>query len=220
MMADEASLTQVDQLLLQRAKYEQWLSRLDASGTKAPESVRTKVRADYEARLKGVMAELRTHVESVETALKARRETVSGLDGRRADVEERLAEAEVRHAVGEYNDDEWSAVATEAQAVLDDLAQRLAVEQAEISRLSDVPRLMTAPTPATPVPAPAAKAAPAPKAPAHDMPPLLTEPVFDEPTPSPTPAAAAEPVLRLVEDQPPAAAVEPPAGAPKFVPRT
>jgi hypothetical protein len=221
-MADtDASLTQVDQLLQQRAKYEQWLARLDGTGTRAPEAVRQKVRADYEARLREVLTELRTHVDAVETALAARRETVAGLDARRADVEERLAEAEVRHAVGEYNDDEWSAVATEAQAVLDDLAGRLGAEQAEIARLSEVQRLMAPPAPAppsAPAPMPVA-AAPAP-APSDDMPALLTEPVFDEPTPSPTPApVAAEPVLRLVEDAP-APAAQAPAGAPKFVPRT
>jgi uncharacterized coiled-coil protein SlyX len=219
-MADtDASLTQVDQLLQQRAKYEQWLARLDGTGTRAPEAVRQKVRADYEARLRDVLTELRTHVDAVETALAARRETVAGLDARRADVEERLAEAEVRHAVGEYNDDEWSAVATEAQAVLDDLAGRLGAEQAEIARLSEVQRLMAPPAPVAPA-APAAAAPPAVPVPGHDMPTLLTEPVFDEPTPSPTPApVAAEPVLRLVEDVP-APSAEAPAGAPKFVPRT
>jgi len=221
-MADvDTPLGQVDELLQQRQKYEQWLAKLDEAGTRAPESVRNKVRSDYQARLEAVVAELGTHVESIEAALASRRETVAGLDARRADVEERLAEAEVRHAVGEYSDDEWSAVASEAQAVLDDLAGRLAGEQAEIARLTEVQRLVT--KPAVPPPAPAAPPAPEPAAaPTADLA-LITEPdISAEAGGGGGQEDAAPPsTLRLVEDEavPSDSGVQP-IGAPKFVPRT
>jgi hypothetical protein len=219
-MADvDTPLAQVDELLQQRQKYEQWLAKLDQAGSRAPEAVRNKVRGDYQARLEAVVAELGTHVESIEAALATRRETVAGLDARRADVEERLAEAEVRHVVGEYTDDEWSAVASEAQAVLDDLAGRLAAEQAEISRLNDVQRLVT--KPAAP-PSAGARPAPEPGSAGPDLT-LITEPdLSSDAAQTAEPPAPTSP-LRLVEDEPPALATDggvQPIGAPKFVPKT
>ena len=219
-MADvDTPLAQVDELLQQRQKYEQWLAKLDEAGTRAPESVRSKVRSDYQARLEAVVAELGTHVESIESALAGRRETVAGLDARRADVEERLAEAEVRHAVGEYSDDEWSAVASEAQAVLDDLAGRLAGEQAEIARLNEVQRLVT--KPAVAPPEPGAPPAPDPvAAPPADLG-LITEPDISADAGGGQEEATPPSTLRLMEDEaaPTDGGVQP-IGAPKFVPRT
>lgn len=219
-MADvDTPLAQVDELLQQRQKYEQWLAKLDGAGTRAPEAVRTKVRSDYQARLEAVVAELGTHVESIDAALTSRRETVAGLDARRADVEERLAEAEVRHSVGEYSDDEWSAVASEAQAVLDDLAGRLAGEQAEIARLSEVQRLVT--KPAAVAQEPVAPAPPEPlAAPMTDLA-LITEPDFSAEAGGGREDDAPASTLRLVEDEAvPADSGVQPIGAPKFVPRT
>jgi len=218
-MADvDTPLAQVDELLQQRQKYEQWLAKLDEAGTRAPESVRNKVRSDYQARLEAVVAELGTHVESIEAALSGRRETVAGLDARRADVEERLAEAEVRHAVGEYSDDEWSAVASEAQAVLDDLAGRLAGEQAEIARLTEVQRLVT--KPAAP-PAPVAPPSPEPvSAPTAELA-LITEPDISADSHGGQDEATPPSTLRLMEDEAaPADGGVQPVGAPRFVPRT
>jgi hypothetical protein len=216
-MADvDTPLAQVDELLRQRQKFEQWLAKLDEAGTRAPEAVRNKVRADYQARLEAVVAELGTHVESIDAALAGRRETVAGLDARRADVEERLAEAEVRHAVGEYSDDEWSAVASEAQAVLDDLAGRLAGEQAEIARLTEVQRLVTKPAAAPPVPAAPEPAA----APTAEMA-LITEPDISTDARGGQEDAPPAAPLRLVEDEAADAGSGIQAiGAPKFVPRT
>jgi hypothetical protein len=217
-MADvDTPLAQVDELLRQRQKFEQWLAKLDEAGTRAPEAVRNKVRADYQARLEAVVAELGTHVESIDAALAGRRETVAGLDARRADVEERLAEAEVRHAVGEYSDDEWSAVASEAQAVLDDLAGRLAGEQAEIARLTEVQRLVTKPAAAPPVPAAPEPAAAAPTAELA----LITEPDISTDARGGQEDAPPAAPLRLVEDEAADAGSGIQAiGAPKFVPRT
>jgi hypothetical protein len=219
-MADvDTPLAQVDELLQQRQKFEQWLAKLDEAGTRAPESVRKKVRSDYQARLEAVVAELGTHVDSIEAALGGRRESVAALDARRADVEERLAEAEVRHAVGEYSDDEWSAVASEAQAVLDDLAGRLAGEQAEIARLTEVQRLVTKPA-ASPL-VHVAATAPEPVGAAPSDLALITEPEISADADGGRDEATPPTTLRLVEDEasPTESGVQP-IGVPKFVPRT
>ena len=157
-MADtDSPLAQVDHLLQQREQYEQWLARLEGSGSKAPDAVRQKVRSDYQARLDAVMVELRSHVASVETALSGHNESLASLEARQTDIQERLAEAEIRHTVGEYTDDEWGAVGAEAEAALDEIGRRIGAEQGEITRLSAVLHLV-----AKPAPAPAPAAAPAP----------------------------------------------------------
>ena len=142
-MADtDSPLAQVDHLLQQREQYEQWLARLDGTGSKAPDAVRQKVRADYQARLDAVLVELRSHASSVEEALSGHNEALASLEARQTDIQERLAEAEIRHAVGEYTDDEWGAVGAEAEAALDEIGRRIGAEQGEITRLSAVLQLV------------------------------------------------------------------------------
>jgi len=180
-MADtDSPLAQVDHLLQQREQYEQWLARLDGTGSKAPDAVRKKVRADYQARLDAVLVELRSHASSVETALSGHSEALASLEARQTDIQERLAEAEIRHAVGEYTDDEWGAVGAEAEAALDEIGRRIGAEQGEITRLSAVLHLVA--KPAAPAAAPA---------PTLSIPTPMPEPVAAEPEPPVTPVSGA-----------------------------
>jgi hypothetical protein len=190
-MADtDSPLAQVDHLLQQREQYEQWLARLDGTGSKAPDAVRQKVRTDYQGRLDAVLVELRSHASAVETALSGHTEALASLEARQADIQERLAEAEIRHAVGEYTDDEWSAVGAEAEAALDEIGRRIGAEQGEITRLSAVLHLVAKPPAPPPAPSPALR---------------IPAPMPEPPAPEPeAPAAPAAPV----------------SGAPRFVPKT
>src|SRR5512132_1168178 len=104
----------IEGLLQQRAQFEQWLARLDSTQDKAPPAVRAKVRGDYEARLRGVIDQLRGHSATISQELERHRATQSGLDHERSKVEEELAEAEVRHLVGEYTDNEWQRLSDQA----------------------------------------------------------------------------------------------------------
>lgn len=179
-MADtDSPLAQVDHLLQQREQYEQWLARLDGTGSKAPDAVRQKVRADYQARLDAVLVELRSHVSSVETALSGHTEALASFEARQTDIQERLAEAEIRHAVGEYTDDEWGAVGAEAEAALDEVGRRIGAEQGEITRLSAVLHLVAKP------------AAPVAPAPTLRIPTPMPEPAASEPEASAAPVSGA-----------------------------
>jgi hypothetical protein len=180
-MADtDSPLAQVDRLLQQREQYEQWLARLDSTGSKAPDAVRQKVRSDYQARLEAVLVELRSHVSAVEMALSGHNEAMASLEARQTDIQERLAEAEIRHAVGEYTDDEWSAVGAEAEAALEEIGRRIGAEQGEITRLSAVLHLVAKPAPPPPAPAPTLR-----------TPTPMPEPVAAEPeAPAPSPSGA------------------------------
>ena len=181
--------TTIEGLLQQRAQYEQWLARLDAAGDKAPPSVRERVRGDYEMRLKGVIEQLRGHSATISEELERHRRTQSGLDQEKRTVEEELSEAEVRHAVGEYSEDEWNRMAQQNNDRLARLRGELSGVGHEIARLAEVQGLISG-TPKRPEPAPAPAPPPAP-------PPVAVAP---EPEPEP---------VHLVEPTPPPAAARP-----------
>ena len=191
------SAAPVEQLLEQRAQYEKWLLRLDTSGGTASETVRQRVRADYQLRLDGVVEQLKGHGSAITAELDRHRNRVHDLDGRRTAAEETLAEAEVRHTVGEFADTEWQRISGDMNATLERIVNQLSVEQLEVHRLEEVERVILAP---------AAVSAPPPVPPAGRG------------AAAPPPAAALAPAPPRNEP-PPTFAPAPPMGAPRFVPR-
>jgi hypothetical protein len=186
--------TTIEALLQQRAQYEQWLARLDSTGDKAPPAVRARVRSDYETRLRGVIEELRGHAATIATELDRHKGAQTGLDHERREAEEALAEAEVRHAVGEYSEDEWRKVSEDSNEKLTRLRSELRRVGDEIARLAEVqgliggaPKRVESPAPA---PAPVRAAAP-------PVPEPEPEPERESPAPAPAasrPAAKVAPI--------------------------
>jgi hypothetical protein len=140
----EAEIT-IEELLEQRRQYEEWLAKLDASGDKAPPAVRQRVRGDYEARLQSVMEQLRGRGAAISEELERHHASQAELDRQRRAAEEALAEAEVRHTVGEYTEDEWRRVSEESRREIDQLRNRLRGTGAEITRLTGIQAVITAP---------------------------------------------------------------------------
>jgi hypothetical protein len=191
----------IETLLEQRAQYEQWLAKLDSTANKAPEAVRQKVRADYEVRLRGVIERLRGHSATIAEELQRHQSAKGELDAQRRTAEEELAEAEVRHTVGEYTDDEWRRISEESDRKLGGLRDQLKTVGSEITRLVEVQGLIAAPAPAR-APEPAAPAPPPAddyieRSPPPPPPPPMAEPVAEAPppkaTPRPTPSRGREP---------------------------
>jgi hypothetical protein len=187
----------IEALLEQRAQFEQWLAKLDSAADKAPPAVRQKVRADYELRLRGVIDRLRSHAATIADELHRHQTAQGDFDAQRRHAEEELAEAEVRHTVGEFGDDEWRRISEESDNKLNALREQLKTVGKEIARLAEVQSLIAAPTRATePV-----AAAPAPGA--EDLiersppPPPPTQPIAEaaspqRPAPRPQPTRARE----------------------------
>ena len=180
----------IEALLGQRARYEEWLAKLDSAANKAPESVRHKVRADYEVRLRGVIERLRGHAATIAEELQRHQTAQAQLDGQRREAEEELAEAEVRHTVGEFGQDEWRRISEESDRRLGGLREQLKTVGAEIARLVEVQGLIAA----TPKPAP----------------PPVAEEVIERSPPPPAQPPAAEPVAEAPPKPPQRAA--PPRG--------
>src|SRR4029079_4498270 len=97
---------------------------------------------DYEARLRGVIEQLRGHAATIAGELERHRSSQSQLDGERRQAEEELAEAEVRYAVGEYTEEEWQRIRGESDGRLHHLREQLRSVGQEISPLAHVEQLI------------------------------------------------------------------------------
>jgi hypothetical protein len=204
----------IEALLQERARFQQWLAKLDGAAGSAPAGVRQKVRADYESRLQTVIEQLKSHAATIQEELDRHRKSQHDLDGRRAGAEEALAEAQVRYAVGEYSDEEWGRLNSDGSGTLEGLQRELAQVESEIARLVEVQGLIAAPAP-EPTPEPLATAVPEP-------PPVAAQPRPAPPIemlPDPTPDMAAASTASLPNDPTPDIQPAPAAGAPRFVPK-
>jgi hypothetical protein len=128
----------IESLLEQRSQYEEWILRLDTSGDKASPAVRERVRGDYQARLESVMEQLRGRSAGIAEELERQHASQAALDRERRSAEEALAEAEVRHTVGEYTEDEWRRLADQSRKNIEQLRGRLREIGTEITRLTEL----------------------------------------------------------------------------------
>lgn len=156
----------IESLLEQRTQYEEWLLRLDTSGDKASPSVRQRVRGDYQARLDQVMEQLRSRGATIAEELERQHASQAEIDRERRSAEEALAEAEVRHSVGEYDQGEWKRLVDQSKKEIEQLRGKLRTIGAEITRLTEIQALIAAPrsggapaAPATPAAGPSPRAA-------------------------------------------------------------
>jgi hypothetical protein len=203
-MAKAETEATIEELLEQRTQYEEWLAKLDSSGDKAPPAVRQRVRGDYEARLHGIMEQLRGRAAAVGEELERHHASQAELDRQRRAAEEALAEAEVRHSVGEYTQDEWRKVSEDSRRDIEQLRSKLRTIGAEITRLTEVQGVISAPragTQATPV-VPAR--APAPRPEVIEQAPLVTH--------------VADPMAEPMDVQSPRLMQKPPEPAPSPAP--
>jgi hypothetical protein len=198
----------IEALLEQRLQYEEWILRLDTSGDKASPAVRQRVRGDYEARLESVMEQLRGRGAAIAEELERQHASQAELDQERRTAEEALAEAEVRHSVGEYSEEEWRRHSEQSKRGIEQLRARLRAIGSEIVRLSEIQALIAGPRGAAAAPPP--QPPPAPRAARPEVveqAPLVTH-VAEEPEPRGQPEPAAIPVdemafLKSVSDEEP-----------------
>ncbi len=188
----------IDRLLARRQQFEEWIAKLDAAAAGAPDGGRTRVRPDYQARLDETREELRGHQGEIADQLADLRVRQDELVAREREASEALAEAELRHAVGEYDDRHFEKLRKEHDRAAGEARGKLERIAGEISRLGDVQALIAPPTPAAP-PAPAPKAQipppppPTPPAPAPSVRAPAPAPAADEPAGSPPGAPRFEP---------------------------
>jgi len=197
------NLAEIEELLGSRQKLMGWLDRLDEAGPRAPRSVRAKVQADYRARLAQVVGQLAMHGDLIGSALTGLRAEAQEFKKLHHEEEEVRAEAELRHAVGEYSDDEWQLVELESSGKIDEFDQELSRLSGEIHRLEEVQGLITPADEPTPV-----ESAPPPE-------PEIIPEHFEVQNP---PVLEEAPTLQLVREPEPQVPAPRPE-APRFTPR-
>ena len=111
--ASARSTAEIQRLLEEKLRIEQWLERLRVSADKTPEQVRDRVANDYRNRLEGVIAQLQSYQDELASALQEQLTRRGELREQEAEAAERLSEAELRHAVGEYDEARWEELRAE-----------------------------------------------------------------------------------------------------------
>jgi outer membrane biosynthesis protein TonB len=91
-----------------------------------------------------------------------RREFRGELQKKESGAAERLSEAELRHAVGEYDESQWTQVHKDCLAELVSVREELQAVENDISQLEELERLVKAKAPAPPPPPPPPAPAPTP----------------------------------------------------------
>ena len=132
------SSTNVQELLDERHAVTKWLDRLAKAKDAAGDDIQAKVRADYETRLEAVNEQLQGYTKELAESLSRQREREEELSAREITTDERLSEAKLRHAVGEYDDAKWNAASSEIEGELSEIREELKVANGEIARLDDV----------------------------------------------------------------------------------
>lgn len=128
----------IESLLQEKRQVQQWLDRLDMAADKTPAGVRTKVRGDYQKRLDDILEQLAGYTDEIKASLEEQRGRRTELADQESEQSERLAEAELRHTVGEYDEGKWSEIKTEILEGLVKVRQDLKSAGDEIQRLEEV----------------------------------------------------------------------------------
>jgi len=192
-------------LIAERQQYDQWIATLESKRDGTPEHVFNRVYSDYQSRRDRVVEDIKGHAEELQlsiAALSSRLGEVAKEEEARRDT---LQEAELRAAVGEYDEGQWETLRAEANRELDKIAGDRSSLDAQLAELESIRKLseLTAPdaeavAAASGVPVASPVAAPPRPQPAAAPP---------APTPVAPPPVAAKPEVR-----PPA----PPVGARPF----
>ena len=134
----QKSSEDVEKLLDERQAITEWLERLALTGEDASDDVRSKVREDYETRLEAVSEGLQGYADELSSALSKETQKRTDFLEREQRAEGRLAEAKLRHAVGEYEDSQWNDIHSEILGELVKVREGLKAAGTEIDRLEDV----------------------------------------------------------------------------------
>lgn len=128
--SSSVSIDEVRALVAERHRFDEWLTALDSRRADTPSHVYERVHGDYVARREQVMAQLHDHVPGLEALL-------ADLDARATDLalrsraeEDERAEAMLRHAVGEYDNDKWDEVRNRVESALETIGgERQALDE-------------------------------------------------------------------------------------------
>ena len=119
----------VASLMLERQRYEAWISQLESRRSITPPHVFERVRADYERRLREVTTQLAGRTSEVQGTMAALTERLARLQSEETSLRDQRYEQELRSHVGEITAEQWAKVEKDH----DDRLGRIGTERGSIS---------------------------------------------------------------------------------------
>lgn len=129
---------EVLELLEERRRVQGWMEKLHELQAETTPTVYQKVRTDYEGRLREMNGRLAEHRSDLESSVARHRSRVEKLQAERDEAATRLEEAELRHRVGEFAEDEWERRRGEGEAAIGELDASLSHQREALARLERI----------------------------------------------------------------------------------
>ncbi|HEX6631978.1 MAG TPA: hypothetical protein VF048_12845, partial [Gemmatimonadaceae bacterium] len=135
--AGSSPLDAVSELLAERAKYDKWLTDLEAKRTAGTTSQKAyeKVKADYQGRLDAVLEKLSTHASAMEAHAVELETRLKKFAESEAELEESREEAQLRNEVGELDDEAWEALSKKVERELSKIKQDKEVASSDLEKI-------------------------------------------------------------------------------------
>lgn len=128
-------IQEIEGLLAERRKYEQWLAQLEARKEATPSHVFVKVHRDYTARLSEAQQKLSSESGAVHALATELEESLARQEKQIAERTDERAEAELRAAVGEFAGKEWDKLRGKLDGAIADLTGERDSVQRELDTL-------------------------------------------------------------------------------------
>lgn len=128
-------IQEIEVLLAERRKYEQWLAQLDARKDSTPSHVFVKVHRDYSARLGEAQQKLSSESGAVHALATELEESLAKLERQIAERTDERAESELRASVGEFAGKEWDKLRGKLDGAIADLSGEREGIQRELDTL-------------------------------------------------------------------------------------
>ncbi|MQA89254.1 MAG: hypothetical protein GEU90_03315 [Gemmatimonas sp.] len=138
MVENDHARAEVSELLEHRSEVQEWLERLQEQRGTVSERVLERVRADYEQRLRKTLEALSSHRDSLRVQLEQVTTRLIEAEDRHAQVQDALEEGRLRSAIGELDNEAWSAERIGLESAVDDAAARETAVREESDRLREL----------------------------------------------------------------------------------
>lgn len=125
----------IEALLAERRKYEQWLAQLESRKETTPSHVYVKVHRDYTARLTAAQEKLSSESGGVNALATELESALAQQERQIAERADERAEAELRASVGEFAGKEWDKLRGKLDSAIADLSGEREALQRELDTL-------------------------------------------------------------------------------------
>jgi hypothetical protein len=152
-----SGLEEVAALMLERQKYESWLSSLDARRASTPDHVYNRVRGDYAARLKSVTEQLIARRSALENHMEMLNARLTQLEADTQRCHEQRSESELRMQVGELSVTDWNELVRDCDETVARLTKAQTLVRSQLQQAREILNMVarqtggaSTPTPRTP----------------------------------------------------------------------